>query len=245
MSLADSMRESLDGATGGRTSAEAVYETLKGAILTGSLGQGEVISQVKLSEDLAVSRTPVREAIRMLQAEGWVESEPNKRVRVASVSPDQVEQFYAMRITLEAVAIGIAVPRMTDADLAELETHLGEMRAHVDAHDYTAWEEPHTAFHRALTYRAGAVIWQTCATLAQSTTRYRRLYMTGEPTAFWQSETDHRAIYDACAAGDADRASSQLAQHLARTAIHLVAMLDPGRDPTPVRSAVNLVAGRP
>ncbi|MCW2643971.1 MAG: transcriptional regulator, GntR family [Pseudonocardiales bacterium] len=244
MSLADdSMRAAMEDPSDGRTCAEAVYETLKKAILEGKLAHGQVISQVKLSKDLAVSRTPVREAIRMLQAEGWVESEPNKRVRVAPVAPDSVEQFYAMRITLEAMAVGFAVPRMDKNDFTELENLLRAMRAQVLAHDYVGWEEPHKLFHRALTRHAGDVIQHTCTTMAQATTRYRSIYMTGEPSAFWHSETDHMAIFEACVDRDAGLASALLAKHLARTAIQLVAMLDPGRDPTPVRAAVNLVAG--
>jgi DNA-binding GntR family transcriptional regulator len=222
------------------TSADFVYESLKQAIITGRLGHGEVISQVKLSEELDVARTPVREAIRMLQAEGWVEGEANKRVRVASVSPDHVEQLYAMRIVLEAMAIGVAVPGMADADLERLETLLDEM--HRREGEIPGWEEAHQAFHRSLTRGAGDAIQQTCASLAQSTSRYRRIYLTGAPDALPRSDSDHHAIYDACVARDPREASVLLAKHLARTAINLVATLDPGRDPAPVRAAVNLIA---
>jgi DNA-binding GntR family transcriptional regulator len=224
-----------------RTNAEAVYEALKRAILDGQLEPGEIISQNLLYQDLAVSRTPVREAIRMLQAEGWITSERNRRVRVAEVSADDIEQFFATRIALEALAVGISAPHMSADDLAELHDLLGQMRDAVDAHDYTAWQVPHKAFHRALTRGAGKVIGDTCATLSESTQRYVNLYLTGIPVAWVQGERDHLAIYEACVAHDPVAASSLLAKHLARTAIQIVATLDPGRDPVRVRTAVNLI----
>jgi DNA-binding GntR family transcriptional regulator len=226
----------------GQTSALVVYYALKQAIVSGSLAHEQPISQVKLSEEFAVSRTPVREAIRMLQAEGWVESEPNKRVRVASVSPGHIEQTYAMRITLEAMAIGLSVPKLDADDLAELTDLVEDMRRHSDANEFLRWEVPHTAFHRALTRRSGDAIHAACANLAQASSRYRSIYVTQEPSAQWQTQSDHQAILDACIGRDAAAASSLLARHLARTAIHVLALLDPGREPVPVRFAVNLVA---
>jgi len=242
VSLAASLRDGVGDAAPGSTSAEAVYGALKEAIVSGRLAPGSTISQNELYQDLAISRTPVREAMRRLQAEGWIEAQANKRVRVASVSANDIEQLFAMRIALEALAVGAALSRMTDDDLAELRHLLDQMRAAVDAHDYAAWEGPHRAYHRALTRGAGDVIGQMCTTLSESTSRYINLYMSDMPLAYLQGETDHVAIFEACVAKDAEAASSLMAKHLARTAIQIVAILDPGHDPVPIRMAVNLVA---
>ncbi|GAF47097.1 MULTISPECIES: GntR family transcriptional regulator [Rhodococcus] len=224
----------------GRTNTEWVYETLKGAILDGTLEPGTAISQSTLFQSISVSRTPVREAIRMLQAEGWLESQPNKRARVAPLSASDVEQQFAARIALEGLAVGISVPHMAD-DLPEMRDLLRQMRVAVEAHDYEAWVTPHKAFHRALTRGAGEMIGQLCASLSDSTQRYINLCMKDMPMAYMLGEAEHQTIYEACEEGNSLVASSLLAKHLARTAIQLVGILDPSREPTPIRTAVKLI----
>ncbi|PXY23393.1 hypothetical protein BAY59_27340 [Prauserella coralliicola] len=241
MSLSESLRQLRDKHGAERTCAENVYEVLKQAILNGQLKPGQIISQNVLYQELDVSRTPLREAIRMLQAEGWIRSEPNKRVRVGPVSANDVEQYYSIRIALESVGVGIATPQMTEDDFAELRDLLEQMRVAVDAHDYQAWEAPHRAFHEALTRRAGDIVNRMCQTLSESTTRYINLFMSHLPGAYIQGEADHAAIYEACVARDSVAATSLMAKHLARTAIQMLAVLDPGRDPAPIRMAINLV----
>ena len=87
---------------------EAVYERVREAILEGEIAPGATMSQVALADELGISRTPLREALRMLQSEGLVEAERNRRVRVAAVSPVDLEELCIMRVTLEAEAIRLA-----------------------------------------------------------------------------------------------------------------------------------------
>src|ERR1700755_80985 len=104
-----------------------VYARVREAILDGELGPGAVMSQVALAEELGISRTPLREALRMLQGEGLVDAEPNRRVRVAPMTASDLEELYVMRVTLEAEALRLSVPLMTPEDLAGLEGHMAEM----------------------------------------------------------------------------------------------------------------------
>ncbi len=89
-----------------------VHERLRAAILRGEIPAGAATSQAALAKELDAGRTPLREALRMLQREGLVISEPNRRVRIAELSGDDAEELYIMRITLEAVAIRITVPTL-------------------------------------------------------------------------------------------------------------------------------------
>ena len=89
-------------------STRTVYETLRAGILRGELDADAPISQVQLARQLGVSRTPLREALRMLQREGLIESEPNRRVRVSRMSLTEVEQLYAMRVMLETRPVSSA-----------------------------------------------------------------------------------------------------------------------------------------
>src|SRR5580700_8405381 len=101
--------------------AEAVHDELRAAILRNELPAGMILNQVHVAERLGVSRTPLREAFRMLQREGLIEGESNKRMRVAGFSLDGLEDLYAMRILLEGLAIRLTVPQLSNAAISTLE----------------------------------------------------------------------------------------------------------------------------
>ena len=108
-----------DGTRKTRDMTWTVYSSLRESILNGTLPPGESLSQVQLANQLGVSRGPLREAVRMLQREGLVEAEVNRRGRVSSFSIDDLEQLYAMRIVHESLAIRINVPRFTKRDIED------------------------------------------------------------------------------------------------------------------------------
>jgi DNA-binding GntR family transcriptional regulator len=224
-----------------RRTAISLYEQLRRAIIDGTLAQGTVLSQVELARRYGVSRTPVREAVRMLQAEGFVESELNRKVRIASFTVSDLEQLYASRIVLEALGISQSVERMTDEDLAGLHECLREMDRCAKQRDADSWEIPHREFHRRLGAYAGQQTASLISQLGDGALRYRRVYVTEAPWAWSNTAVEHRAIVDACAARDGRRATAELAKHLARTALTVIAMVDPSHDPAPVRAALALV----
>ena len=201
---------------------------IRESILDGSLTPGDTMSQVALADELGVSRTPLREALRMLQGEGLILSEPNRRVRVAPLSLADVEELYAIRIPLEVTALRLSLPRMTPEDIAELEGYMAAMAHFAAADDYARWYVPHQAFHRGLTQRAGARFDALLQQLFDHAERYRRMHFGRQFSA--QSTTDHREILDACKAGDADLASALLGRHLARTIYGIVELVEPDYD---------------
>jgi DNA-binding GntR family transcriptional regulator len=222
---------------------EDVYERVRNAILDGGLAPGAVMSQVALAEELGISRTPLREALRMLQGEGLVEAEPNRRVRVAPMTPADLEQLYVMRVTLEAEALRLSVPRMTPEDLARLEGHMAEMAHYAAAKDYRRWVVPHSQFHRGLTAPAGQRVNDMLGQLFDHAERYRRLHIGHGPTAW--ATASHREILDACKAEDRDRSAGLLASHLARTGFEVSELLDPSYKPDLLERAVADAGGVP
>jgi GntR family transcriptional regulator, rspAB operon transcriptional repressor len=214
---------------------------VRNAILDGELAAGAVMSQVALAEELGISRTPLREALRMLQSERLVEAEPNRRVRVAPMSPADLEELCIARVTLEAEAMRLSVHRMTPEDLARLEGYMAEMSHYADAEDYRRWTVPHRNFHRALTAPAGEPINDLLGQLFDHAERYRRLHVGHGPTPW--ATAGHREILDACKAGDRDRSAGLLAGHLARTGLEVAELLDPAYDPEALRTAVLDVGG--
>jgi DNA-binding GntR family transcriptional regulator len=220
-------------------STEVVHDRLRSAILRGEFDPTVPLSQVQLAARLGVSRTPLREALRMLQREGLIDSEPNRRVRVAELSVGDLEQQYASRVLLEALAVRLTVPLYTANDRSELRQALAKM-TELKGRDVDLWESAHHAFHQLLRRYAGKRICRLADDLSDHTERYRRVYM-AEPRAWSAAAAEHAAIVDACDDGDAAAASTHLARHLARTALTLIAQFNPEHEPAPVREALRLV----
>ena len=99
-------------------STQHAYEELRRQILQGELAPGATFSQVQLSDQLGVSRTPLREAVRLLQMEGLLRAEPRRRVRVSPLSTEDFEDLYAIRIALESLAVRLTVPQLDQTELA-------------------------------------------------------------------------------------------------------------------------------
>jgi DNA-binding GntR family transcriptional regulator len=234
--------ERIDGDDQIELSTRTVYATLRANILRGELDADAPISQVQLARQLGVSRTPLREALRMLQREGLIESEPNRRVRVSRMSLGEVEQLYAMRVMLETFALRVSFRSFTDADKRAVEGYLGTLEELAAKGDIDSWEGAHRTFHELLHKYAGSRITQLLAELSDHTWRYRRAYL-AEPWAWTAAAGEHRAIVEGCLAGDVTDACDSLARHLARTALTVIASVDPAYDPATVREALRQVAG--
>lgn len=132
---------------------EVVFEALREAIADRRLRPGERLMEVQLAEEMGVSRTPVREAIRRLELEGFVVMVPRRGAYVANYSLKDIADVFEIRAALEALAAGLAAERITEEEIEELERSLHRLAAHVEASDLEALVEEDTAFHEVL-YRA-------------------------------------------------------------------------------------------
>src|SRR3954453_13440121 len=138
-----------------RDNVEQVYKRVREAILTGEISAGTAMSQGALADELGVSRAPLREALRMLQSEGLVDAQANRRVTVKPISATDLEELVVMRVSLETEATRLSIGRLEPEDIAALEGRLAEMAHFAQEKDYDRWTTPHTAFHRGLTAPAG------------------------------------------------------------------------------------------
>ena len=217
-----------------------VHEQLRQAILRGDVPPGPATSQLVLARELGVGRTPLREALRMLQSEGLVISEPNRRVRIAELTVADAEELYLMRVLLEAVAARVTVPSLTDADIAELEGLMAQMDHLVRSGSSIL--EQHHRFHAAFVKAAGPRVVAQIATLFDHAERYRRAFGASMPDHWKLRRAEHRQILDAAKAGDADATAVAIAAHYLRTAKLVVSALEPGHDLARLRVAVSVVA---
>src|SRR3954454_5120785 len=125
-----------------RDNVEQVYKRVREAILTGEISAGTAMSQVALADDLGVSRTPLREELRMLQSEGLVDAQANRRVTVRPISVTNLQQLVGMGVVLETEPARLSVQRLEPEHIASLEGRLAEMGHFAEAKDYARWQAP-------------------------------------------------------------------------------------------------------
>jgi DNA-binding GntR family transcriptional regulator len=222
----------------------ALLADLRERILSGELAPGRDLTQLALANDLGVSRTPLREALRVLEGEGFVEMRPNGRMSVTTIDVADLEQLYGMRITLESFACQLSVPDLTPDELDDIGQALDAMVACSHTEDIAGWEEPHQRFHHGVIQHAGTQVVQQLRLLGDRARLCRQIYLVSEPRAWGYMHAEHRAIYDACVDRDADAAALALANHLAHTALTVIAHADPTHEPRAVRTALRVAITR-
>jgi DNA-binding GntR family transcriptional regulator len=221
---------------------KVVHDQLRDAIVTGRLPAGTTTSQVALGSEFGVGRTTIREALRLLQREGLVIGEPNRRVRIAELSGEDAEALYFMRINLEAAAIRVTVPELDSRDLAELEGLLAQMDHFMRHKDWHGLREPHRVFHSKLVRGAGARVSAAIDQLFDHAERYRYQFGAGPGEDWAPRGEEHRAILDAVQSADSELAARRLAAHYAQTAKQIFMALDPEHDLSKLRRGIRAIA---
>lgn len=196
------------------TLAQQAYDELRRSILANDIAPGTALPEEALAARFNVSRVPVREALRRLAADGLVTLVPRQGAVVSSLSPKQFLDAYRLREALEVLAIRLALPRLTAADMARLHELQAEMRAAVDAGDGERFFAANAAFHALFVDRSdNEYLHATYGPLIVQMRRYR------SPSAdlrggLERSLGEHEAILDAIRVGDAEAAARLLADHI-------------------------------
>lgn len=196
------------------TLRERVHDHLKQEILANRYAPGSELLEVPLSRELGVSRGPIREALHRLEAEGLVEITPRRGAVVISLTKRDFLEAYQVREALEALAVRLAVPRLTDDDLARAERLIEQMAEHARGDDMEAFFEVNAAFHGAFVEASGnRKLIEFYGRLMAQMGPYRR------PSArlrgnVEQSIAEHRAIAAAARERDAERAVAMLRRHI-------------------------------
>ncbi|MFA6575916.1 MAG: GntR family transcriptional regulator [Nocardioides sp.] len=205
--------------TGGAASAR-VAAYLRNAILGGELRPGDRIRQEDIAAKLGASRLPVREALRMLEAEGLTEHEANKGARVPRLTQHEVEVIYRMREKLEPLALAESLPSLAEIDHERLDD---VQRRIEESDDLDRFLELDREFH-LLTYSGCTIdpLNSMVTRLWNSTQHYRRAYVAlGGQSRMWVVNSEHRLILDAVVRRDAADAERFLEGHIRRTRIEL------------------------
>ena len=222
-----------------RHTALNVYNSLHASILDGRLKPGTVLSQVEIARQLSVSRTPVREAMRMLQEGGLLVGEPNHRSRVQGFDPQDIEALYIKRIVLETLGVFVTAKAMSRESIHELEQVVVALEDEGAHQSFDQWLKLHRQFHRLIVSGSGTTIAADLAILEMRSERYQTTYKGQHREGWWQrGEAEHREVFEAIKAGQSERAAELLARHLARTALELLAALTPEYDTASLRASL-------
>ncbi len=194
--------------------SDTVYETLLEAIISGKMAPGAIVSEVALSKQLTVSRTPVHDALRQLAKDGLVEQRAGRRAIITAFTKEDVFDVFEMRKLLEGEAARRAASRLEPATLARLRAMGEELRSNPDKTDYTTrWGEFDEAFHDAIAKASGSVrLWHDVA-------RYRLLHrgfnkLAANIDVLQHALDQHMHILDALAVRDGETAGRLMAEHI-------------------------------
>ncbi len=232
------------------TKADELARILEDEIVSGAFAPGTVLRQEQLSDRFEVSRTPVREALRRLAALGLVSFEPNRGVRVRSISAGELREAFLVRAELEALCTEVATPRMTTADLEALDraerrfsTLTAELRAQARTGDasqsdlFVDWMQANYVFHDVI-YRVAAMpLVERLAKGARRTFIGDRVWSARAEAdeLYARNEAQHRAIREAMAAGSPQAAKQLAREHVLASGRLLESVLESlgahGREP--------------
>lgn len=196
---------------------EVVCETLRDAIRTGVLKPGERLMEIQLAEELGVSRTPVREAIRKLELEGYVIMMPRRGTYVANLSIRDVNEVFEIRTSLDSLASGLAAERITSEELERLERMLVLIGEYIEENDMDKIVETDTEFHDLL-YQASrntrlvGIIYN----LREQLTRFRTTSM-AYPGRLKETLEEHTRIVEAIAQGNVKLAQKAAEAHMEKS----------------------------
>ena len=201
------------------TRKDLAADRIRSRILRGVFKPGDKLDQVDLAEDLNVSRSPVREALRTLDAEGLVTSIPNKGTIVTERSLEELEELYYTRSLIEGIAIERAVPHLDKKILDKLD---GIIYSATLSSDYEELLTLNNEFHMRI-YRGYPqdFLSNYIQQLRNMAAPYNRLYLDSEGSIQLAWE-DHRRIFDACVKRDAKKAKHETQFHLDRVCDSLI-----------------------
>ena len=201
--------------------ADQVFEKLENDIIQGIYARGEILTELKLVEQLGVSRTPIREALRRLEQERLIE-DTGKGSRVLGITMEDLEDIMNIRQRIEGLAAYYAAKNITPEGLREL-THIVDLQEfYFSKRDKEHLRQVDDAFHDMICELSKrSVISDTLVPLMRKTRRYRRVAIDN-----WERTTDtmneHKRLYEAIAAGNAELAQELSTAHIAHAKEHMI-----------------------
>lgn len=205
---------------------DVVFKTLRQAILTGELKPGERLMEIHLANQLGVSRTPIREAIRMLELEGLVTMIPRRGAEVAHITQKSLQDVLEVRRALDALAVELACERITEAELLKLREACNHFANVTQTNDASLIAKADVELHDIIVQAANNIrLKQLVSNLSEQMYRYRFEYIK-DSSKHEQLIKEHEIIFNAIAAKDKETASMAVKTHIDNQEQSIIEMLN-------------------
>lgn len=203
--------------------SQKVYRVLKTEIIKGSLKPGTKLSEGKIAEQMGVSRTPVREALKELSAEGFVKMNPNQAVVISNASVEDVQEVLQIRVVLEGLAARLATKMISEEEIKELEKYQKQMEYYAKKDDVLAFGEMDAEFHELILNVCGNNrLIQIRKNLSDQAHRYR-IRSLSIPGRLKYSLKEHQEIVEALKRKDAEQADRLSRKHIENVLVNILA----------------------
>ena len=193
-----------------------VADRLRERIFNGDLAPGSFLDEVRLAEDLSISRTPLREALKVLSAEGLVRHEPRRGCFVNEVTQQDLDEIFPVIALLEGRCAWEAARNASDADLHALEALHAKLARHAKSKRINEYYETNFSIHEAIIQLAGNRWLAQVITDLRKIVKLARLQQLHAPGRLEQSLSEHLAVFAALKARDAEGAEAAMRTHLTR-----------------------------
>ncbi len=197
--------------------AESAYQRLRDDIMTGTLLADERLTEATIADQLGMSRTPVREAVKRLIIEGFLTRAPGEGLRVTTLRADEVDQIFHIRLMLESYAARRAASHASPEDVVELRRLAEVMTAHTPPRteaDYAAISQANAGFHRTVMRAANSSRLAAMLSLAVNHGLVLRTYRMYSERDMIRQNRHHHDIVEAIAAREPDWAEAAMAGHV-------------------------------
>lgn len=203
-----------NGLTDVKPIREIIYDHLRQAILDGIFKPGDRLIERDIAAKYSVSRTPVREALRKLESEGYLEYIPRKGEVVRGFNIDEIKEIYDIRKALECLVVKKAIKNITEQQIAALKAIVAQLELEAnDHHALATYKGLHEFDELLLSAARMPLAAEFIHTLQETLTRYRKINLSHAPRR--KSAIDeHKEILQAIIANDIDRAEKAICQHI-------------------------------
>ena len=201
-----------------QTARDIVADHVRRSILNGDLEPGSRLHVAAIAAELDVSQTPTREALQLLASDGLVELSDYRGAKVASLSADEYEEVFLMRLPLEGLASRLGAEKASEEDVELLRTRFAALESAAAEDDVTRFIEADRAFHEVHFRSSGRErLWERIIGLRFAAERYTRLGYSLPGVSMTETARDHRRVLDAVSTGDGRRAEIETRADLTDT----------------------------
>lgn len=197
------------------TLKEQVYDYLKNAIIMGEIAPGERLIEEKISDTLKVSRSPIREAVRMLEKDGLLNVNATGGVTVVNPSTEDYRNLYEIRVEMESLAAYYAAQRRSQDEVALMASYIEAMKAEVGAKNLKELLDVNFKFHESIVYASRNPFLETMTLQLRGVNSfYRKAILERNPGYTRDALEDHEEIFQAIVDRDQDNARELMRQHI-------------------------------